>query len=73
MSATQITENVQGDLVEAELPVTDPRTDTLAAPVWFDGEGIATEIIVINTSETASAGSLRLMSADGQPEEMILR
>ncbi len=73
VSATQITENVQGDLVEAELPVTDPRTDTLAAPVWFDGEGIATEIIVINTSETASAGSLRLMSADGQPEEMILR
>ncbi len=52
VSAMQVTENVQGDRVEVELPVTDPDRDRSGDPLWMDGGGIA-------------SGSLRLFSGNG--------
>ena len=73
VSAMRVTENVQGDLVEVELPVTNPDRDRSGDPLWVDGDGIASEIILLNTNESVAGGSLRLFSGNGQPMEMILR
>ncbi len=73
VSAMRVTENVQGDLVEVELPVTNPDRDRSGDPLWVDGDGIASEIILLNTNESVAGGSLRLFSGNGQPREMILR
>ncbi|SVB87726.1 uncharacterized protein METZ01_LOCUS240580, partial [marine metagenome] len=73
ISATQVTENVEGDLIEAELSVIDPKNTVLGNPLLLDGDGIASEVIILNPTDEVTNGELQFFSAQGQREEMILR
>ena len=71
ISATQVTENLNGKPVEVELPVISPtRTDVVP---FQDGDGIATEIVLINPTERAAAGTLQFFSGAGERQKMIIR
>ena len=73
ISATQVTENVEGDLIEAELSVIDPKNTVLGNPLLLDGDGIASEVIILNPTDEVMNGEFQFFSAQGQRKEMILR
>ena len=73
VSATQHTESVEGNLIEVELPVIDPDISSRGVPLLLDGDGVASEIVLLNPTESVASGALRLFSETGQPREMILR
>ena len=72
ISATQVTENLDGEPVEVELSVISPIGRTDFVP-FQDGDGMATEIVLINPTERAAAGTLQFFSGAGAPRDMIVR
>ena len=64
---------VGAEVVDLELPVLDPEAAVPGAPLLLDGEGIASEVVVLNPTDAAVSGELQLFSAQGQREQMILR
>jgi len=73
ISATQVTENVEGGLIEAELSVIDPENTVLGNPLLLDGDGVASEVILLNPTDEMINGEFQFFSAQGQREEIILR
>ena len=73
ISATQVTENVEGDLIEAELSIIDSENTVLGNPLLLDGDGVASEVILLNPTDEVMNGEFQFFSAQGQREEMILR
>jgi DNA-binding beta-propeller fold protein YncE len=73
VSATRVTENINGDLVEMELPIVDENTATVGRPLLLDGEGLASEIILLNTDQSEVEGNIEFYSANGDSTELILR
>jgi hypothetical protein len=73
VSASQVTENINGDLVEMELPIVDENTATVGRPLLLDGEGLASEIILLNTGQSEVEGEFEFYSANGDSAELILR
>lgn len=73
ISATQVTENINDEIIEVELPVLDEKIAVAGDPLLLDGGGIASEIIFTNLTESVIEGGLELFSADGNLREMILR
>ena len=69
------TVNVLGDLIVTNVPLQpamDP-TDSLIYPRFANGEGSATELMVINTGRSARQGGLRIRSSTGEPQSLVLR
>ncbi len=69
------TRNILGELVVTDIPLQQAgnATDALLYPRFSNGEGSATELIVINTSQGAREGTLRVRSPGGEPQTLVLR
>ena len=69
------TTNIMNDLIVTNVPlqsVTD-AVDSLIYPRFTNGEGNATELLVINTGRNARQGTLRIRSSEGEAQTMVLR
>ena len=68
--------NLQGEAVFATLPVVDlsvpDTTDPLVFPQLGAGEGLATQIILINGSDQFTSGLIQLFDDEGVPLEVEL-
>ena len=69
------TVNVLGDLVVTNVPLQPARqaADSLLYPRFENGEGSATELLVINTGRRDQQGKLRVRSPDGEAQTVVLR
>ena len=69
------TTNILGELVVTDIPLQAARgsTDSLIYPRFANGEGNATELLVINTGRGARQGALRIRSSEGDPQTLVLR
>lgn len=47
--------------------------DSLIYPRFANGEGSATELLLINTGRDARQGELRIRSSDGDAQTVVLR
>jgi hypothetical protein len=76
LSARRITRNLRGDPVENELGYVDSTKLTnegLELPAIFDGQGLATEIVLINPLQEATKALLTFAGSEGQSKDIILR
>ena len=69
------TVNVLGDLVVTNVPLQPARQagDSLFYPRFENGDGSATELLVINTGRNDRQGELRIRSPDGEAQTVVLR
>ena len=70
------TTNVVGDVIITDIPLQPTpanSVESLIFPRFTNGQGNATELLVINTGREAKRGSLRIRSTEGEPQTMILR
>ncbi len=69
------TVNILGDPVVTNLPLQPEKdgADSLVYPRFANGEGSATELLVINTGQSARQGALRVRSSEGEPQTLVLR
>ena len=69
------TANVLGELVVTNIPLQPARdaADSLIYPRFANGDGSATELLVINTGRDALQGELRIRSSDGNAQTVVLR
>ncbi|MCZ0952550.1 MAG: hypothetical protein OXJ56_08185, partial [Rhodospirillaceae bacterium] len=69
------TVNVLGELVVTNIPLQPAKNaaDSLIYPRFANGEGSATELLVINTGRDARQGALRIRSSDGNAQTVVLR
>ena len=69
------TVNVLGDLVVTNVPLQPARQaeDSLLYPRFENGDGSATELLVINTGRSDRQGELRIRSQDGEAQTVVLR
>lgn len=72
-SATQRTENINGDYIEMELPVFDEQDSAVPRPLLLDGEGVASEIILVNPTDSLIESELDFFTEDGDTASLILR
>jgi DNA-binding beta-propeller fold protein YncE len=77
LSARRVTTSLRGERVENELGYTDVNAmkgdAPLALPLIWDGEGTATEIVLVNPKPEAINGQLHFTSPDGKAKEIVLR
>lgn len=77
ISDKRVTTSLRGESVESEMGYVDgnaPHTQqAVEFPTISDGEGLATEIIFVNPTETEIKGRLEFDSSDGHPSEIVLR
>ena len=78
VSATLLesTRTVLGEVVVVDIPLqVIPATEQtrMVFPLVRNGEGFATEMLMINTDRRAHDGGLNMFSSDGQSREVILR
>jgi hypothetical protein len=76
LSARRITRNLRGEPVENELGYVDSTKLTnegLELPAIFDGQGLATEIVLINPLQEATKALLTFAGSEGQSKDIILR
>lgn len=77
VSDKRVTNSLRGEPVESELGYIDANglkgTQTVEFPTILDGAGIATEIVLINPTESEIKGQIQFDSLDGQPSEIVLR
>ena len=69
-------ENVIGDSIVTDVPLQpNPArsVESLVFPLFVDGSGVATEMLMINTGRTDRTGSLRVKDETGVVQTMILR
>ena len=70
------TTNVVGDVIITDIPLQPTpanSVESLIFPRFTNGQGNATELLVINTGQEAKQGNLRIRSMEGEPRTMILR
>ncbi len=75
-SAQRVTRNMRGDTVENEIGYIDPAKlegKTLEFPEISEGQGLATEILLINPWRETAAAQLTFFNSVGEPKEIILR
>ena len=48
-------------------------TSTFTFPVFRNGEGQATEVLMINTDQSAHEGSVVINNSEGESQSIILR
>ena len=68
--------NVVGDTIVTDIPLQPtPETpaDKVIFPFYANGEGASTEMLVVNTEQTAHEGLLRVRDAGGEVQTTILR
>ena len=68
--------NVVGDTIVTDIPLQPtPETpaDKVIFPFYANGEGASTEMLVVNTEQTAHEGLLRVRDAGGEVQRTILR
>ncbi len=68
--------NVVGDIVVTDIPLQptpEEPMDSIIFPLFADGSGSATELLMMNTGRTDQEGSLRVRSQSGEVQAMILR
>ncbi len=76
LSARRITRNLRGEPVENEIGYMEPgalAANALEFPEIAEGEGLATEIVLINPTSAPIEADLLLTSNGGEPKEIILR
>ena len=77
VSDRRVTHSLRGEPVESELGYVDANslkgTQTVEFPTILDGAGIATEIVLINPTESEIKGRIQFDSSNGQPSEIVLR
>ena len=76
LSARRITRNLRGEPVENELGYVDsPKltSESLELPAIFDGQGLATEIVLVNPLQEATEALLTFAGSEGQSKDIILR
>ena len=68
--------NVVGDSIVTDVPLQptpDSPADKVVFPLFANGAGAATEMLLINTGRAAREGSLRVRAASGDVQTIILR
>ena len=68
--------NIRGELVFSDVPLQDASDETrerLAFPLFANGNGHATELVLINPSNTDTDGILNIKTSQGDTREAILR
>ena len=68
--------NIVGELVVTDIPLQPaPQSlvESIIFPLFTDGSGSATELLMINTGRRDHSGSLRIRSQNGKARTMILR
>lgn len=76
LSARRITRNLDGDSVENEVGYVVPMElseESVEFPGIVDGEGLATEITLLNPASTSAQAELRFSADAGAPRAAILR
>ncbi len=76
LSAQRVTRNLRGESVENELGYVETAALTsqgLEFPAIFDGQGLATEIMLINPSNETAKGQMIFVGSEGQSKDIILR
>jgi hypothetical protein len=77
VSARRVTSSLRGELVESEQGYTDVNTlkgsAPVVLPVIWDGEGMASEIVLVNPSTNAISGQMSFSNPDGAPAQIVLR
>jgi hypothetical protein len=69
-------ENVIGERIVTDIPLQpnpESAIDSLIFPLFADGSGIATEMLMMNSGRTDRTGSLRVRGEAGEVLTMILR
>ena len=76
VSAKRVTRNLRGESVENEVGYVVPA-ELAEVPVEFsgivDGEGLATEIVLLNPASTSAQAELEFRADGGEPRAAILR
>jgi hypothetical protein len=77
VSARRITNSLRGELVESEQGYTDVNTLKGSAPVLlpaiWDGEGMASEIVLVNPTPKAISAQMLFHDPEGAPAQIVLR
>ena len=76
LSAQRVTRNLRGESIENELGYVETAALTsqgLEFPAIFDGQGLATEIMLINPSNETAKGQMIFVGSEGQSKDIILR
>ena len=76
ISAQQVTVNIQNDEVATEIPFIDPSAEIsgkLLLPKIEDGEGMTTQIFLLNAGQGFTEGKIRFFESGGQDWTLILR
>ena len=76
LSLQETTATINDEMVVADVPLHATPAEAsgeLVYPIFRNGQGHATEVVLINTDLEAHDGELNVMSADGDIRTMILR
>jgi hypothetical protein len=77
VSARRITNSLRGELVESEQGYTDVNAIKGSAPVLlpviWDGEGMASEIVLVNPTTQDISARMLFKNPDGAPAQIVLR
>ena len=76
VSLQETTVTIDDEMVVADVPLQvtpEEAVSELVFPVFANGQGQATELILINTDRRDHDGSLAVMSSQGEAQAMILR
>jgi hypothetical protein len=77
LSARRLTTSLRGEVVESEVGYTDVNAmkagGPLLLPLIRDGQGSATEIVLVNPGTNDIAGQMQFNSVDGAPASIVLR
>jgi hypothetical protein len=77
VSARRVTSSLRGELVESEQGYTDVNalkgSAPVVLPVIWDGEGMASEIVLVNPTTNAINGQMLFSNPDGAPSQIVLR
>ncbi|MBF85844.1 MAG: hypothetical protein CL489_15430 [Acidobacteria bacterium] len=76
LSGRRITRNLRGEPVENELGYVvsaEPASQSLELPGILDGQGLATELVLINPWQEAAKTLMTFVGSEGQPKDIILR
>jgi DNA-binding beta-propeller fold protein YncE len=77
LSAKRVTTSLRGEAVESEQGYTDVNalkgSNPVMLPLIWDGEGMATEIVLVNPTTEGMGGQMQFNSSDGAPSQIVLR
>jgi DNA-binding beta-propeller fold protein YncE len=77
LSAKRVTTSLRGEAVESEQGYTDVNalkgSNPVMLPLIWDGEGMASEIVLVNPTPEAMAGQMQFNADDGAPSAVVLR